>query len=208
MKNTNYTSSLEQRQLLRKSTYTILPSSLRYETQRVGNTRSFDISFEHIYRTVLTDRVSKMEHLFFATILNGLGAAFYFQEGAIASWLPFALLAMGTILWAYYHLSASSYLKVKITDNRYFTLHKNSPDAAIVERFLEELFERRDAYLIKEYGYINTRLTYNYQLEQFKRLRRLQVWNEQQFEEQCQQLESMHRLLDLGFDIGEKAIQN
>lgn len=208
MKNIDGTSTLEQRQLLRKSTYTILPSSLRYETQRVGNIRSFDISFEHIYRTVLTDKVAKTQHLFWAAVLNGLGAAFYFKGGAMTLWIPFLLLTIGTSLWGYYHWTARLYLKVKIMDNRYFVLRKSSPDATTVEHFLEELFERRDAYLINEYGQINTRLTYNYQLEQFKRLRRLQVWNEEQFEEQCQQLESMHRLLDLGFDIGKKAIQN
>ncbi len=205
---TEMRNTLEQRQLLSKCIYTIRPNSLRYEIDRIGRSQSFDISFEHLYKTLLLDRTSKVEHLFLAVMLIGLSGAFYFQAVATAFWLPLVLFAAGTGLVAYYFLGATPYLKVKITGNRYVVLRKNTPDSDAVKVFLEQLFEARDAYLIEEYGQINTRLTYEYQLEQFKRLRRLQVWSKRQFREQKQQLESIHRLLDLGFDINKKTIQN
>ncbi len=208
MKSMNNTPTLEQRQLLSKSCYTILPTSLRYENHRIGSSQSFDISFEHLYKTMLLDRTSKVEHLFLAVLLMGLGSAFYFQAETTALWLPLSLVGAGLSWVAFYFLGASTYLKVKVTDNRYVVFRKNASDADTVDLFLEALFEKRDAYLIEEYGQINTRLTYDYQMEQFKRLRRLHVWNKRQFKEQCEQLESMHRLLDLGFDFDRKALQN
>lgn len=208
MKSMNDNNRLEQKHGWSKNNYTILPASLRYETHRIGNSQAFDISFEHIYKTILTDKTSKVEHLFLSIMLMGLGAAIFFQGGNTAFWLPALFIFTGVALVAFYFFGATTYLKVKITDNRYFVLRHNNSDSKQVAKFLEQLFEERDTYLINEYGKINTRLTYNYQLEQFKRLRRLQVWNKRQFKEQCKLLESTHRLLDLGFDIDKRAIQN
>lgn len=208
MENMSQTNILEQRQLLSKSTYTILPASLRYETHKVGQSQSFDISFEHLYKTILKDKTSKIEHVFLALVFIGLGAAFFFQGGTTPLLMPLAFMGAGVGLLAYYIFGATAYLKIKVANNSYLVMRKKSPNTQEVEDFLEQLFEVRDAYLIKEYGQINTRLTYNYQLEQFKRLRRLKVWNKRQFKEQCKQLESMHRLLDLGFDIDKRAIKN
>lgn len=208
MENMSQTNILEQRQLLSKSTYTILPASLRYETHKVGQSQSFDISFEHLYKTILKDKTSKIEHVFLALVFIGLGAAFFFQQGTTPLLMPLAFMGAGVGLLAYYIFGATAYLKIKVANNSYLVMRKKSPNNQEVEDFLEQLFEVRDAYLIEEYGQINTRLTYNYQLEQFKRLRRLKVWNKRQFKEQCKQLESMHRLLDLGFDIDKIAIKN
>ena len=168
----------------------------------------FDISFEHLYKTILKDKTSKIEHVFLALVFIGLGAAFFFQGGTTPLLMPLAFMGAGVGLLAYYIFGATAYLKIKVANNSYLVMRKKSPNTQEVEDFLEQLFEVRDAYLIKEYGQINTRLTYNYQLEQFKRLRRLKVWNKRQFKEQCKQLESMHRLLDLGFDIDKRAIKN
>lgn len=203
--------SLTQRRFFKQKQFTVTASSLTYEVHTPGQSQSYDISYEHLHKVVLTDKRSRIELLILGLAMLGLGTTSYFDGHVVAganAFFEWSLLGSGLLMLLFYLFGATSYLKLKLSDNQYVVLYKSKPDAMAVENFIHHLYEERDAYLINEYGTINTRLTYNYQLEQFKRLRRLQVWTEAEFKEKCQELEGMHRLMDMGFDLGSKVNQN
>ena len=200
--------SLHQRHLWTHRHIALRPSSVVYEIKTQGQSQAYDISFEHIYKVVLTDQQARPGYLWLGMMSLFLSALTYLDTGGLVGWPWVFMVLSGFLLLLLYRWSKVTFTKVKLSDNQYLHFYQNAPDKATVQRFLVELFKQRDAYLIEEYGTVNTRLSYNYQLEQFKRLRRLQVWTQAEFEAKCQRLESMHRLMDMGFDFDSKISQN
>lgn len=189
--------SLQQRQLLTCQRFTLTDDSLRLQIDTLGQSKSYDISFEQIYKVRLTEQSSQLAYFFLSLVSLGLGAAFYVDAFTTPAW---GLGALGALFLALYFASVKKTIKIKLTHQQYLLLQQNNPNNEAVEQFLTALFERRDAYLTEQYGTINPHLGYNYQLEQFKRLYRLKVWTKETFDSKCKELEFAHRFMHLGFD--------
>lgn len=187
---------LTQRNFFKKQTIELNDSKIHISTNFFGNKNEFDIDYKSIYPNKY--EIKKNNFILFL-----LSAFFYLLAGAVYYWrfidndktieeeafIIWFIIATTSLFVALN--STEKYWKINIANNQFIKIYKNSPNKNEVNKFIDELFEKRNHNLKSLYGYINSNLNYENQYNNFLWLQNMEVISNKEFEDKLNELNSI-----------------
>ncbi len=182
---------LEQKKNFKKIKIQITDAEILYAISEKGNSNEVSIPFEEIHKTKLTQHVAKQPWLIAgsALILSAMLFLLVPEKSSFQTETKLLMIIMGVVCFSIYYLTKEKYWKLQVASDSYLYIHKEIPNHNTVDKFIDTLFLSRDSYLHKEYGNINPNLPYESQLNNFKFLKKLKVWDENEFQLKVEELD-------------------
>ncbi|MEP2990926.1 MAG: hypothetical protein ABJN61_11675 [Flavobacteriaceae bacterium] len=182
---------LSQRKFFVKREFRITESKLYYNYSKFGNSTEVDIPFENIEGSKTSHRVSHNIILAVSAVFYLIAVAVYYSysnggNGERFAWLFWGVIA--TVVLGSYFLTRDSFWRIRLSNNSQIYLHKNIPNLSVTTKFIEEIIDARNTYLIEQYSFVDKNLDYDKQLNNLRWLRSIDVINKEEFEIKYAQL--------------------
>lgn len=184
---------LVQKKNFKTTTYLIEENRLLINESTHGQIDEFEIPFQEWYRTKLNHKSSNNIQLVLGGVLTAVGLL-YLSVEKVGDNFKFGFILTGLIFLILYWRSKHEIWKLKLGNNTYLFLHKAIPNEEHVNQFLTELYDKRDKFLIKEYGNINGMLSYENLFNNFNYLKNLEVISDSAYEEKLLVLNKMYKI--------------
>ena len=179
--------SLSQKKNFEKREYDLKDSKLIYRISKGGSTDEFPITYENIDGDLIDYKSQPLIWLVLSLLFFVGGIAFLLsplwgsESDFIAGFLT--CVGIGLMLILVYKYYKADYWKIKLSNNSFLFLHKNIPNKQEVDGFIDELFKKRNRYLIDSYATIDSNIGYENQLNNLKWLRSIEVLDETLYKE-------------------------
>lgn len=154
-------SELTQRRFFTRRDFRIGERKLFYNHSEWGNSNEVDIPFENIDGEKVSFRKANnlllgasimvflvSMSLLYGYITNGNGERF--------AWLFWLVISVS--IFFFYWNSRQSFWKIKLANNSYVYIHKNIPSKETANKFIEDLINSRNDFLLSTYGNIDENL--------------------------------------------------
>jgi len=90
-----------------------------------------------------------------------------------------------------YYFSRNDFLKIDVSDNEYIYMHRKIPNESEVEKFVDNLMEKRNEYLKKKHLSFDKLLPYEEQHKNLRKLVDFKVINQTEFEDEESKLKRL-----------------
>ncbi|MDP9956283.1 hypothetical protein J2X97_001920 [Epilithonimonas hungarica] len=185
---------LSQRSLIRKQTLEFDDSKLNIAWKSFGNKDEMDIPFENILPNKFGVRKNSLSlfiisgFFYFISIL-----VFYLKITGedVEENAELLYIILGTILLIVGIVTIENYWRINLSNNNSIKIIKKSPNKHEVDTFIQKLFEKRNEYLMNNYGYINPNISYENQLNNIVWLRKMKVLDDNSFQAKKNELENI-----------------
>jgi len=182
-------------ELLQKKNFTqrrirITPRELLYEVSSWGNLNETAFPFEDLTKSITNYqeaysiwRYLKWLFVYLGVIwlFTGISGSSKYASSGESLLLSLFMVGLAIFFTWIYKYTQEHYWKLRLTNGTYLFIHKNLPSEEEVDKFIEAIYAHRDEYLISVFGEINPRINYETQLNNFKYLQYLQVWEEEEY---------------------------
>jgi hypothetical protein len=197
--------TLVQKKQFHQREFEILESKLRFKESRFGNEQELYIPYENILGS--KSSFKKTEPWFiliglFFTLLTVLTIIWHFQDGSSEAEAP---VVWGCFSLLFFYLSfkmKENSWKIGLINNESIMMFRNRPNNIDVEEFFNNLIEKRNSFLLNNYGFIDRNLNYERQFNNLEWLRSRNVLTAKEFEERHDQLKALFDTTNsrIGFD--------
>lgn len=185
---------LSQRSFIRKQTLEFDDSTLNIAWKSLGSKDNMDIPFENILPNKFNVRKNSLILFIMSCFFYFLSAlVFYLRISgeAIENSAELIWLFVGTILLIIGITTIENYWRINLSNNNFIKIIKKSPNKEEVEMFIQKLFEKRDEYLMSNYGHISPNVSYENQLNKIIWLKKMKVLDDNNFQAKKNDLESI-----------------
>ncbi|MEN4761547.1 hypothetical protein ABEG63_14500 [Chryseobacterium sp. C39-AII1] len=197
--------TLVQKKLFHKREFEIIGSKLRFKESRLGNENEIYIPFENILGSKSSFKKTEPWFVFigvFFTLLTVLSVVWYFEDDDVEVEAP---IIWGSVSMLFFYLSyriKENSWRIGLINNESIMMFKNNPDKIEVERFFNILIEKRNKYLLDNYGFLDKNLSYERQFNNLEWLRLKNVLTLEEFEIKHQDLKALFDVSNnrIGFD--------
>ncbi|WP_312768136.1 hypothetical protein [Epilithonimonas sp.] len=193
---------LSQRSFIRKQTLEFDDSKLNIAWKSFGNRDEMDIPFENI----LPNKFGVFKNSLLLFIISGffyllsLGLLYErFNGDNIEEYAEIFWTLVATVFLVIGIVTMENYWRINLSNNNSIKIIKKSPNKDEVNIFIQKLFEKRDEYLMNNYGFINPNISYENQLNNIVWLRKMKVLDHNGFQAKKNELENI-------FSISSKKI--
>ncbi|MGE4514295.1 MAG: hypothetical protein AB7E26_10860 [Chryseobacterium sp.] len=194
--------TLIQKKFLHKREFEIYESKLRFKESRFGNESEIYIPFENVLGSRSSFKKTEPWFVFIAlffALLTILCIVWYFEDGDVEIEAPFIWGSISLLfLYLAYKLKENSW-RIALVNNESIMMFRNNPNEEVVEGFFNNLIEKRNKYLLDNYGFLDKNLNYERQFNNLEWLRLRNVLTIEEFEKKHQQLKTL-------FDISSNHI--
>lgn len=197
--------TLVQKKLFHKREFEIIESKLRFKESRFGNENEIYIPFENILGNKNTFK--KAEPLFilvglFFSLLTILVIVWYYEDHDVEIGAPFIWGSISLLFFYLSYKTKENSWRIGLINNESIMMFKNNPNEDDVERFFKSLIEKRNKYLLSNYGFLDKNLSYERQFNNLEWLRLRNVLTLEEFEIKHQDLKALFDVSNnrVGFD--------
>ena len=162
-----------------------------YKFGKFGNENEMVIPFENISGEKVSNETGRTGLLIggIITIVISIGLiVLRFFEEDIEKYAELFWLIIGFVLLSIYYITKEKFWKIKLRNDDYIYLHKSIPNQKSVDDFISVMIEKRDKYLVANYGQINKNLDYENQYQNWKWLLNINAINKKEFEQKEDEL--------------------
>ncbi|UOU98818.1 hypothetical protein MUU74_02440 [Chryseobacterium daecheongense] len=196
---------LIQKRPFHKREFEILDSKLRFKESRFGNENELYIPYENILGSKSSFKKTESWFIVFGiffTLLTVLTIVWYFEDGDVDPEAPVIWGCISLILFYFSYKMKENSWRIGLINNESIMMFKNRPNEMDVEQFFNELIEKRNSFLLNNYGFIDRNLSYERQYNNLEWLRSRNVLTPEEFEERRQQLKALFEINSnrIGFD--------
>lgn len=197
--------TLVQKKLFHKREFEIIGSKLRFKESKLGNENEMYIPFENILGSKSSFKKTEPWFVFiglFFTLLTVLTVVWYFEDGDVEAEAPIIWGSVSIIFFYMSYKVKENSWRIELTNNESIMMFKNNPDKDDVAIFFTNLIEKRNKYLLDNYGFLDKNLSYERQFNNLEWLRIRNVLTLEEFEVKHQQLKALFNISNnrIGFD--------
>lgn len=184
---------LIQGNFFKRQTIELSDSKIHIFRKNFGNKNEFDIDYKSIYPNKFEIKTNNFILFAFSAFFFLLAGAVYYwrsiendksvEEEALIIWLIIALILLLIAL-----NSTEKFWKLNIANNQFIKIYKSSPNKEVVNKFIDELFEKRKLHLKSLYGIVNSNLSYEIQYNNFMWLQDMEVISNKEFNSKVDEL--------------------
>ena len=169
----------------------IKDNSLFYKIGGIGHEDEVVIPFEEISGEKVGNENGKIilfiggiVSIVLAIVLVGLR----FLDQDIGDFAEPFWLILGLVFLTVYYRTKEKFWKIKLNGDNYIYLHKSIPNEKSVDKFIANLMNKRNNYLLENYGQLNKYLDYEGQFQNWKWLLKMNVITPKEFDDNKLQL--------------------
>lgn len=197
--------TLVQKKFFHKREFEIIESKLRFKESRFGNENEIYIPFENILGSKSSFKKTEPWYILiglFFSLLMVLNVVWYFEDGDVE---VEAAIVWGSVSILFFYLSykiKENSWRIGLINNESIMMFRSNPTDDEVEKFFNNLIEKRNKYLLDNYGFLDKNLSYERQFNNLEWLRLRNVLTLEEFESKHQQLKILfdNRSNRIGFD--------
>ncbi len=186
--------NLIQKSALKSIEFTIDDTGLLFNKKSRNSEHELHFSFEQLK----TNKASEVEHNKFLVVCASLATFFTICLFA-ASQSDKTIETSTTLFWAFvsvvlfsvYFLLRTKKTYLYTTDNKFIDFYSDKPSTEEVSRFIENLLNERNSFLVSRYGNPNRNLEYAPQLENLNWLLNTKAISKAKYDEKLMELNSL-----------------
>lgn len=171
-----------------------------YEVSYQGNSVEHEIEYEHLYKLKTTVRTNKRGWLIAGIVLSMVGGMYMGIPDYMPIEVSLTLCLIGLVAIVIWHRSKEELWNLKNDTAIAVLLHKSIPSREEVNSALDSLYESRDRYLLKEYNQFDLRLRYAAILQNINQLKRLEVFDDEQYRKRKLELDEYYNIRSKDID--------
>lgn len=186
--------TLIQKKFLHKREFEIYESKLRFKESRFGNESEIYIPFENVLGSRSSFKKTEPWFVFIAlffALLTVLCIVWYYEDGDVEIAAPFVWGSVSLLFFYMAYKIKENSWRIALVNNESVMMFRNSPHEEEVEGFFKNLIERRNTYLIDNYGFLDKNLNYERQFSNLEWLRLRNVLTVEEFDKKYQQLKTL-----------------
>ncbi len=169
-----------------------MPNELLYELSEWGSVDEVAIAYEGLGKTITNNQKVYQIWLYASIAFVFFGIVWLQALLSTGEWMftPLVFIFLGASFYWAFVTTKESYWKLPLSNGRYVFILKNMPSEEEVDELIDAIYAQRDIYLNEEYGVINPLINYDVHLDNFKFLKRLDVWDEERYKMEKDKLDA------------------